>query len=211
MSRAALTASLALWSSRAAYRYRQWRRYVRSKPQGDPLRAKWFDLYSEAQGMVRKRRQQISRLPVTQLDQAGIDHIKREEGVRRVPYNDSAGHCTTGVGHLIHRGGCTAEDRRRWTLTDREVDALLRKDIARFERAVRKAFVGRKALKATQPRVNAAVSLAFNIGEGGFASSTVKKKIRAGVLRGAADAFLLWNNPPELRGRRERERRLFLS
>lgn len=211
MSRPKLAASLALWESRKQYRLRKWRGYVKTKPQGDALREKWFRLYQHASDMARKRRLQISRLPVTHLDTAGIEHLIREEGVRNAPYNDSAGHCTVGVGHLIHRGRCTQADAQKWTLTDAEVREVLRKDIARFERAVRKSFIGKSALRATQPRFNACVSLAFNIGEGGFANSTVKREIRAGRLRAAADAFLLWDKPPELRPRRVRERKLFLS
>lgn len=209
--RAKLIAELALWTSRRTFRYRKWRGYVKRKPAGDPLREKWFMLYKSAAHEVRRVRHKLSRLPVTTLDRAGLDLIRHEEGVRREPYNDSAGHCTVGVGHLIHRGYCTAADVTRWTLTDREVDELLRRDLRRFERAVRKAFIGKTALKATQPRFNALVSLAFNIGEGGFASSTVKRCIREGRRLAAADAILMWDNPPELRPRRERERKLFLS
>ena len=57
-----------------------------------------------------------------------------------------------------------------------EVDTLLAKDLARFEPAVRKAFSGKGALKATHNRFNAALSLAFNIGAAGFASSTVYRR-----------------------------------
>ena len=32
--------------------------------------------------------------------------ITQFEGVRRELYNDPAGHCTIGVGHLVHTGGC---------------------------------------------------------------------------------------------------------
>ena len=208
--RAFLTASLVLWASRAAFRRRKWHGYVASKEEGDPLRKKWFRLYEEAVEMVRDRRKQISRLPVTHLDVDGIALLRREEGVRHAPYNDSRGNCTVGVGHLIHKGPCTTKETRR-RLTDSEVNALLRDDIARFERVVRKAFSGKRALKATQNRFNAAVSLAFNIGPAGFSGSTVARRIGAGDLDGAASAFLMWDNPFELRPRREREKRLFLS
>jgi lysozyme len=58
---------------------------------------------------------------------------------------------------------------------------------------------------------DACVSLAFNIGADGFARSTVAREIRAGNKRAAADAFLNWSHPSELRDRRRRERSLFLS
>lgn len=37
------------------------------------------------------------------------------------------------------------------------------------------------------------VSLAYNIGTGGFCKSTVKKRIQAGDFRGACDAILMWD------------------
>lgn len=160
--------------------------------------------------MVRRRRQQISRLPINHIDGDGIALLRREEGVHTQPYNDPKGHCTVGVGHLLHRGPCTSDEMRR-RLTDDEVNALLREDVARFERVVRKAFKAKRGIKPTQKRFNAAVSLAFNIGEHGFSTSTVAKRIKAGDLQGAADAFLMWENSGILRPRRERERRLFLS
>jgi len=36
--------------------------------------------------------------------------LKEHEGVRFTPYNDSLGHCTVGVGHLLHKGSCTKEE-----------------------------------------------------------------------------------------------------
>lgn len=208
MSRAQLIASLATWESRERFRRLRWRRYVKTRPVGHPSREKWFDLYTEAHEKVRRRRTQLSRLPVTSLDSAGIEHLIREEGVRNKPYNDSAGHCTVGVGHLLHRGRCTGVEP---SLSDAEIRQVLRKDIARFERVVCRAFKAKGALVPKQKRFNACVSLAFNIGEGGFATSTVFRRIQAGDLRGAADAFLMWSHPPELKPRREREQRMFLE
>jgi lysozyme len=55
------------------------------------------------------------------------------------------------------------------------------------------------------------VSLAFNIGAGGFTTSTVDCKFNTGDVRGAADAFLIWEIPAVLKSRRETERAQFLS
>lgn len=212
-SRAFVVASLVLWRRRESFRYGRWRHYVKTKPRGDHLRGKWFKLYVDAQAHRIEREEQLARLPITHVDGAGIDFIKREEGVRDRPYDDSRGFATVGVGHLIKRGpvsSMSATERERWILTDVEVDALLRKDLVRFEGAVAKAFVAKGALAVTQDRFNAATSLALNIGEGGFASSTVADRIAHGQLKAAADAFLRWDRPPELLPRRKRERALFL-
>lgn len=209
MSRAWLAASYARWRAREQFRYARWRRYVRTKPAGHPLREKWHTLYVAARDARMKRARQISSLEATHVNAAGRAFIEREEGSRGIPYEDSEGYCTVGVGHLLHRSACTAEDRRRWTLSALEVDALLAKDLARFERVVRKAFKG-SPLKATQARFNAAVSLAFNIGDGAFENSTVAHRIKSGDRQGAADAFRMWVKPAVLKARRERERNLFL-
>jgi GH24 family phage-related lysozyme (muramidase) len=146
------------------------------------------------------------------LSTEGLRDLMLSEGTVLWPYADSAGHATIGVGHLLHRGGVTAVDRRRWEgFTRADAMALLRKDVAKFEAAVNRA-VGEAALeKLGQRAFDAMLSLAFNIGTVGFAGSTVARRARAGDRTGAADAFLMWRRPPELLPRRQRERAVFLS
>jgi lysozyme len=148
------------------------------------------------------------------LSKKGRDFLIAQEGVRRYAYNDSAGHATFGVGHLLHRGPVTERDRQRWGTPSHPkpmslVYEVLAEDLKRFEYTVRRS-AGRRMW---QHRFDACVSLAFNIGPAGFANSTVAREIRQarkGFGQRAADAFLLWRNPPELRPRRRRERALFL-
>ncbi|HEX8743517.1 MAG TPA: lysozyme [Thermoleophilaceae bacterium] len=143
------------------------------------------------------------------LDAAGIALLMREEGLRTTPYNDSAGHATIGVGHLIHRGPVTAADIRRYRgFTRADAEKLLRADAASREQAVERLV----RVPLSQNEFNALVSLVFNIGINGFASSTVLRKLNAGDRHGAADAFLMWRiGGPGLIFRRQRERQLFLS
>lgn len=154
-------------------------------------------------------------MAVQRLSRKGRDFLIRQEGVRRYAYNDSEGHATFGVGHLLHEGPVNAVDRRRWG-TPRNpkpmslVYEVLAGDLLKFEYAVRRS-VGRRMW---QHRFDACVSLAFNIGVGGFERSTVARELRErrrGFAQRAADAFLLWDNPPVLLPRRKRERRLFLT
>jgi lysozyme len=145
------------------------------------------------------------------LSHHGAAFIALEEGVRTHPYPDSDGWATAGVGHLIvpmHRG-VTAHDRQVWTFPSPRaaIDYFRGHDVIAYERAVRHAL-GRAGL--TQAQYDACVSLCFNIGVGGFARSEVARLIRAGKLRAAANAFRAWEVPAVLRGRRERERALFL-
>ncbi|WP_416365688.1 lysozyme [Sphingomonas aerolata] len=51
--------------------------------------------------------------------------------------------------------------------------------------------LGRRRLHPNQ--LAAAISLAYNIGTGGYCGSTVDRRFDAGQWRAACDAFLLWN------------------
>jgi lysozyme len=155
-------------------------------------------------------------MAVQRVSARGRDFLIAQEGVRQYAYNDSEGHATFGVGHLLHRGPVTDGDRRRWGTRANPkpmslVHQVLSADLDKFERAVSEA-VGRKLWPH---RFDACVSLAFNIGTGGFRSSTVARELRERRGRNwaqrAADAFLMWDNPAVLLPRRKRERHLFLT
>lgn len=45
---------LALWRRREAHRYRRWVRHSKSRPEGHPLRVKWYRLFEEADAQVDK-------------------------------------------------------------------------------------------------------------------------------------------------------------
>lgn len=217
MTAAQLRRSYALWRDREAKALRVWRALQHRVDQDDPRRVDAFHAYRRAQAMRRKRARDLARLPVAHMDAAGRAFLIREEGVRRFAYNDSEGHATFGVGHLLHRGPVTSADRARWgtparPLSMKVVDTVLVHDLARFEKAVRVATRG-APMAITQPMFNAMCSLAFNIGEGaeGFAGSSVVRHLRAGRRNAAASAFMLWDRPAVLRDRRARERVLFLT
>jgi lysozyme len=87
-------------------------------------------------------------------------------------YRDSAGLPTIGIGHLI-----TANEQHLLTatLTDSQIHALLRQDIVRFENAVNSGIT----VPLNQSQFDALVILAFNIGTGAFAGSTVRNRINS--------------------------------
>lgn len=203
MTRARMKASRAWW------RARERRYYAKMKAAKTPAwRTHWKHLAEVARRRVRQYDAALRE--ITHVSANGVNFIKDREGIVNHLYHDSRGFCTGGVGHLVRQGHCTAADHQRFDrYTEHDWLALLAKDLDRFEKVVVDAFKGAK-LPVTQNRFDACVSLAFNIGTGGFASSTVAKRIKAGDARGAADAFLLWDQPPELLGRRKLERELFL-
>lgn len=139
------------------------------------------------------------------INDAGLALIKRAEGLRLDSYRCPAGIATVGYGH-------TGPDVRiPMTITPGEAERLLHEDVARFETGVSAMING-----ASDNQFSAMVSLAYNIGLGNFATSTVLKRHNARNFMGAANAFLLWNKAggkvlPGLTTRREDERELYLS
>ena len=70
----------------------------------------------------------------------GLQRLVSEEGLRLEPYNDSAGHATVGVGHLIHHGPFTNGDVAQFAgLTKQGALKLLAEDVRPRERAVEQA------------------------------------------------------------------------
>ncbi len=131
--------------------------------------------------------------------------LVRREGRRLRAYRDSVGVWTIGVGHTGRAAPPPVTPGM--TITAAEADALLEADLAPFEAAV----AGAVRRPVTQNQFDAMVSLAFNIGVKGFVGSTVLHKVNEGEPTAAADAFLMWVHPPELRTRRMAERDQFMT
>lgn len=144
---------------------------------------------------------------------SGRAAITRHEGLRLTAYPDPATGgepWTIGVGHTSRAG--PPKVTKGMKITRAQADEILSRDLATFEAAVSKAV----KVPLNQNEFDALVSLAFNIGAGAFAKSTLVKKLNAGDRAGAATAFLSWNKAAGkvmkgLTKRREDERRLFLS
>lgn len=117
-----------------------------------------------------------------EMSNAGLDLIKRFEGLRLTSYLCPAKVWTVGY------GSTGPHVKAGMTITEDEAEALLRKDVARFERGV-SALVG----DTTQGRFDALVSFAFNIGLGALQSSTLMKMHKAGNYDAAAAQFARWN------------------
>lgn len=208
-------AQLRLWKTREAYRYRRWRYYVRSRPQGDAKRAAWHAKFAEAVHQVRRLEHELANQSITHLDQAGIDFICAKEGVIPYAYNDSQGHCTYGVGHLIRMPNCTPADYKKYGShqhpgTQAEAITFFKRDVRQYEAAVR-TVMAHSRVPFNQHMFNALVSFCLNIGIAGLLSSTTAHELALGRKNAAANAMLRWNKPPEILGRRYTEFHLFLQ
>ena len=163
------------------------------------------------------------------ISERGLESIKRNEGVRVKPYLDVILLWTTGVGHLIappEQMKMTLDERKaakakgnlpcpkEWdrTLTNEEVDQILRSDLRRFESGVlRYCPTG-----LTQGRFDAMVSFSFNCGLGTLQRSSIRMRHNRGDFEGASDAFLLYTKAggivnKGLTRRRNEERAIYLG
>lgn len=151
-----------------------------------------------------------------------IKMIKHHEGVRSRPYRCPALLWTVGVGHVIDPAhiGVKLDERKNLPIPDgwdralsaQEVDELLADDLARFERGVLRMCPN----GLNQPRFDALVSFAFNVGLGNLQRSSIRMRHKRGDYAGAAEAFLMWTKAggrvlPGLVKRRQDERALYLS
>jgi lysozyme len=141
------------------------------------------------------------------INRAGLAHIKSWEGLRLTAYLDVANVLTIGY------GSTGSHVKEGMVITEAEAEELLRKDLARFEHGVEALTEG---CATSDDQFSALVSLAFNIGLGALATSTVLKRHKLGNRIGAANAFLMWNKAKGavLKGlmrRREAERALYLG
>lgn len=145
------------------------------------------------------------------ISQKGLDLIKHYEGCHLEPYRDPIGLWTVGYGHLIGDGKTLPIEWFR-RFTEDEVDALLKKDLERFEAGVLRLCPN----NLTQPRFDALISFAFNLGLGNLQNSTLRRKHNRSDVFGASQEFLKWNKAGGkiLRGlsrRRESESTLYLQ
>lgn len=139
----------------------------------------------------------------------GLALLKIWEGHELVVFLDTSGIATVGYGHLTDLPVGTL-------VTDAQATAWFLADLAPTMARVA-ALVG----PATSDRqYSAMVSLTFNIGRGGFLTSTVLRQHLAGNYAAAADAFLLWDKDhrdgvlvevPGLLNRRNAERLLYMT
>jgi lysozyme len=116
------------------------------------------------------------------VSERAIKLIKHHEGVRNRPYRCPAGLWTVGVGHLIGDGKSLPESWNR-IFTQEEIDAILKKDLIRFEKGLIKLLPN---VKLKQNEFDSIISFCFNLGLGCFQRST----IRQALLRGDKEAAM---------------------
>jgi murein DD-endopeptidase MepM/ murein hydrolase activator NlpD len=146
------------------------------------------------------------------LSKQGAAFIAKFEGVRRKLYNDPAGHCTIGVGHLVHKGACNGSEPAEFKrgISRQRAFALLQKDAKRMEKAVRSLGV-----PLNQHQFDALVSFTYNLGPAWVTQNNgLRRALRARRYRDVPRELNKWvlaggKRLPGLVRRRKAEGRLF--
>lgn len=135
------------------------------------------------------------------LSDEGAAFTAEQEGtVKRngmhVLYNDTLGHATIGIGHLVHAGpinGSEPEEFKRG-LTDEQTWELFRRDASVYVDAVNRLVT----VPLTQRQFDMAVDFCFNwgVGEtGGFPATSVLRLLNAGDFAGVAHELVNGRGP----------------
>jgi GH24 family phage-related lysozyme (muramidase) len=135
----------------------------------------------------------------------GLRLIKAFEGLRLNAYLDAVGVWTIGY-------GTTQGVQPGMRITEAQAEALLRKDLDRFEAAVNRLV----KVPLNEDQFAALVAFTYNVGEGALETSTLLQLLNRRDIGGAADQFLRWDKGggrtlAGLTRRRRAERALFLG
>ena len=148
-----------------------------------------------------------------QVSQAGIDLIKKHEGLRLRSYLCPAGVWTIGYGTT------GPQIKKGMVITQAEAERFLANDLIRFTNGVLNACFPKLP---SQNELDAFVCFSYNVGLGAFQKSTILKAYKAGDKVAAANAFMMWTKArdpktgklrplPGLIQRRTEEKQLFMQ
>ena len=157
-----------------------------------------------------------------QISAPGLVAIAQHEGIVLGPYKDSVGIWTYGIGSTKNGTGQDPAtmphvDTRRWSQIEvtnelRRIFELFDSDLDQYEARVNRAV----KVPLKQHQFDALVSWDFNTGGATWRSksgqpASLIRQINTGDMSGGTDrnGFYGWLKPPELKGRRKKERDLF--
>lgn len=118
------------------------------------------------------------------INQEGVDHIKRWEGLKLTAYRDVAGILTIGYGHTSAAGA--PQVKAGMKISEAEAEQILRNDIAKFEARVDRLV----KVPLTDNQYAAIVSFDYNTGA--LHTSTLLKKLNAGDYGAVPGELAKW-------------------
>jgi lysozyme len=141
---------------------------------------------------------------------AGLELIKKFEGLRLEAYLCPAKKWTIGYGHTSAAGEPNVVQGLK--ITEEEAEEILQRDLKQYEDAVKRLV----KVDLNENQFSALVSFTYNLGAQNLAESTLLKLLNSGDYLGAAKQFPRWvkAGSQTLEGlvkRREAEQKLFES
>jgi lysozyme len=122
-----------------------------------------------------------------QMSQEGIDALlKKYEGCKLKAYRCPANICTIGYGHTSAAGAPIVLDGM--TLTQKQCDDILRKDLVKFETAVHDMVTQ----PLNQHQFDVLVDFAYNAGVGNLKTSTLLKKVNGADFDAVPAELMKW-------------------
>lgn len=119
------------------------------------------------------------------ISTSGLEFLKKREGYREEAYRDSGGVWTIGHGTTVINGRAV---RKGDVCTEYEAELWLLEDSQFAEDVINNSV----KVKLTQNQFDALVSLVYNIGAGGWRSSTLLRYLNEKRMV-YSDLFLRWN------------------
>jgi GH24 family phage-related lysozyme (muramidase) len=148
------------------------------------------------------------------VSEKGLELTASMEGFRARLYDDPAGFCTIGFGHLVRRARCDGSEPAHFLrgLARPEARELLRDDMGIAERAVSALVTS----ELTSGQHAALCDFTYNVGSGNLQRSTLLRYVNAGLIDRVPGQFRRYvlANGRKLRGlvtRREKEIELFFD
>ncbi len=142
------------------------------------------------------------------LSKKGLLEIAQYEGCCVRPYFDSVGVITIGIGATKTEFPDLASWDKAKYMTLQECIDMFKQHVERYEATVNNSLT----VEVEQYQFDALVSLCYNIGQSGLSKSTVIKRINARQsVQDIGDAFMMWNKPREILGRRTKEAVLYMT
>jgi lysozyme len=146
------------------------------------------------------------------LSTQGAAFIAHFEGLKLQLYNDPVGHCTIGVGHLVHHGPINGSEPGEFKggISRDRAFALLQQDAVTAATEISNSV----KVKLNQAQVDALISFTFNVGTGAFRDSTLLKLLNGGDYGSVPAQLNRWTKAsgqtlPGLVTRRKAEGALF--
>jgi len=144
---------------------------------------------------------------IKQISDNGLKFLMNNEGVRLKPYLDTKGIPTIGVGNTFYEDGSKVKMTDP-PITEKRAMELFRWVLKQYELAV----YSNTRDDINQNQFDALVSFTYNVGVTAFKNSTLLKRINANASQQSiTNAFMMWNKPKEIIGRRKREVELYFS